>query len=245
MGLELVDRAIDAAGGRRRWAELSELGAEVRSGGVLMASKLKRRSFERYRLTVSTRQSRAILAPYPRPGSRGMFMGEAVRIESDDGRVLGEREGAREAFLGIRGRARHAVWWDHLDALYFAGYAMWNYLNTPFLFDRPELELSEGEPLESGGGRWRRLDATFPPGFPTHSREQSFYFDERGLLRRHDYSPDVVAPFANAAHLCLQHRTFGGLTLPTRRRVVPKGPGGRPLPGPVVVWIELDAVTAS
>jgi len=28
--------------------------------------------------------------------------------------------------------------------------------------------------------------------------------------------------------------------VPTRRRVTLRGPGGRPLPGPIMVWIEID-----
>jgi hypothetical protein len=62
------------------------------------------------------------------------------------------------------------------------------------------------------------------------------------VLRRHDYSPDVVATFANAAHFCDRHQEIDGLVFPTRRRVVPKGPRGRPLGGPTMVWIELDSI---
>ncbi len=129
-----------------------------------------------------------------------------------------------------------------LDTAYFAGYAMWNYLTTPLLLTRDEVEVSEGEPLESAGERLRRLDARFGPGIDTHSERQTFYFDDRGLLRRHDYTASVVGAWANAAHFCDAHREFDGLVLPTRRRVHPTLPGGRVPPRPTVVWLELDAV---
>jgi hypothetical protein len=28
---------------------------------------------------------------------------------------------------------RHKLWWDRLDILYFAAYAIWTYVSTPFL----------------------------------------------------------------------------------------------------------------
>jgi hypothetical protein len=106
-------------------------------------------------------------------------------------------------------------------------------------------ETAEGEPLEVDGETWRRLDVTFPEGFHTHCREQTFYWDESGMLRRHDYSPDVVSPHANGIHLSTDHREVDGIVFPTRRAVVPRGPGGRPMPGPTIVSIRLDSIALS
>jgi hypothetical protein len=121
---------------------------------------------------------------------------------------------------------------------------MWNYLNIPFLFKRPGFEVTEGEPLDRGGESWRCLAVRFPEGLHTHCPEQRLFFDHRGLLRRHDYHPDVVSRFANAAHLCDDHREFDGIVFPTRRRVVPKGPTDHPLAGPTIVAIDLDGIEA-
>jgi len=33
---------------------------------------------------------------------------------------------------------------------------------------------------------------------------------------------------------------MSGIMVPTRRRVTLRGPGGRPLPGPTMVWIEIN-----
>jgi hypothetical protein len=239
--MSLLDKVIEAHGGRRRWSEANEIRVHVRSGGLLPRMKLKSRQYADYGLRVDTGTPRAILEPFPKPGLSGDFGGEEVRILDSGAAVVATRERPREAFSGPSGIRRKA-WWDDLDALYFAGYAMWNYLTTPFLLERPDLEVSEADGIEVDGERWRRLDVTFPEGFHTHCREQSFYFDSAGMLRRHDYSPDVVATFANAAHLCERHREFDGLVFPTRRRVVPKGPRGRPLGGPTMVWLELDSI---
>ncbi len=241
---DLLEEVIDAAGGRRRWKRIGQLRAEVRSGGVLMRAKGRSRLFREYELTASTEEQHAVFEPFPKEGSRGVYDGDAVRIESGEGELLAEQQDPRAEFFGLSGVAKNLRWSD-LDALYFAGYAMWNYLNAPFLLERPGFEISEGEPLSEDGATWRCLDVVFPEGIHTHCRQQSFYFDEAGLLRRHDYHPDVVSRFAGAAHLCDEHREFGGIVFPTRRRVVPKGPAGNPLSGPRIVWIDIDSVEAS
>jgi hypothetical protein len=202
-----------------------------------MSSKFKSSAFAEYEISVDTARPLAVFEPFPRPGRRGVFAGDSVRIESGP-EVVAERSGAREAFFGL-GRIRRTAWWDDLDALYFAGYAMWNYLNTPFLLVRDDVEVREGEQWWQEGETWRRLHATFPEGFHTHCREQTFYFDRDGLLRRHDYAPDVISPLAKAVHMCHEHKKFDGFTFPTRRVVTPRSPRNRPLRGPTLVWISL------
>ena len=51
--------------------------------------------------------------------------------------------------------------------------------------------------------------------------EQTFYFNEKGLLQRLDY--EAVGP---TAHYCFDHTAFGGLVFPTLRRVVRRPPSG-------------------
>jgi hypothetical protein len=83
-------------------------------------------------------------------------------------------------------------------------------------------EFREAEPGREGTETWRKLDVTFPSGFPTHSRAQSFYFDEKGDLRRHEYFADVFGGKASA-HYCERYREYSGLRVATRRRVYPTG----------------------
>jgi hypothetical protein len=239
----LVDEVIDAHGGRRRWQNVKEIRTHVRSGGLLLRMKFQSRPIADFGLTVDTGKQSAALDPFPKPGHTGVFAGDAVQVVDGRGSVIKSREGAREAFFGL-GSVGRKLWWSELDILYFAGYAMWNYLTIPFLFEWPGFEVSEGEPIEVEGERWRRLNAVFPDDLHTHSRRQCFYFDSRGLLRRHDYTAQVVSRFANAVHLCDEHREVEGLVLPTRRRVVPRL-GNRALPGPTLVWIELDSIGVS
>jgi hypothetical protein len=198
--------------------------------------------FADYRLTVEVERPYALFDPFPGPGRRGVFEQGGVRIETTDGEVLERRDRARSAFFGRSG-VRRNLHWDALDATYFAGYAMWNYLTTPLLLTRDEIEVREGESWSGEGARWRRLDAVFPPDLDTHSREQSFFFDDRGLEVRHDYTAEVVARRANGAHYCAEHQSFDGLVFPTRRRVLPRRRNLHSLPFPTIVSLELSEVS--
>ena len=65
----------------------------------------------------------------------------------------------------------------------------------------------------------------FPPQIHSHCSEQSLYFDESGLLRRHDYEVGVAGG-ARAAHLVSDYVEVQGLRLPTRRRVFMRNEDG-------------------
>lgn len=173
---------------------------------------------------------------------RASFDAGTVRRIGANGATVEERADPRSLFFGRSGLRRN-LRWDALDTAYFAGYAMWNYLATPLLLTREGVEVREGEPWSAPGGeRWRRLDATFPEPLHTHSRQQTFWFGPDGLLRRHDYTAEVVGGWAKAGHLVSDHREFDGLVFPTRRRVKPRGPANRTLPGPTLVWLDLDEI---
>jgi len=210
---------------------------QARAGGFALASKSRRKAFAAYEAHISTREPRVVVTSWPEPGQRGVFAGDAVRIEDDDGRVLAERRHPRAAFHGLR-----TVRWDRLHLVYFAGYALWGYLNQPFLFAGPGFEARETEPWEEGGETWRRLAVTFPPDIPAHSREQVFYFDSDLRLRRNDYTAEVFGGWAKGAHYSDQHREFGGLLFPTRRRVFPRTRSNRPRPFPTLVWLDFESI---
>jgi hypothetical protein len=225
--VSLLDEVLDAHGGLDGWQSVTAVEAELRSGGFALGSKFAGRPFRSYRMSVSLAEPRTVIEAYPAAGSRGVFEAGAVRIESAAGQTLAERRDPRRLFPG----GRRLLWWDRLDALYFAGYALWNYFTTPLLLTRDEVE------LRADG---RLLHATFAEGFPTHSREQTFHINERGLIVRHDYTAEVFGGWAKAKHMASQHREFDGLMFPTRRRVT-----HRSSPIPLLVRIDVDAVRVS
>jgi hypothetical protein len=235
----LFDEVLEANGGLERWRAARTITARVRSGGLLLRTRVPGNRFADYRLTVDVHVPRTVLDPFPSDGLVGVFDRGEARIETRDGEVLESRAAPRSAFSGLSGLRRN-LRWDALDAAYFAGYAMWNYLTTPLLLTREGVEVSAGEQWTEGGETWRRLEVRFPSDVDTHSERQSFYWDARSVLRRHDYVAEPVGRWARTAHYCDEHVRAGGLVFPTRRWVRPVGLRNRSLPLPTLVWIELS-----
>ncbi len=238
---ELLNEVLDAHGGLHRWRSARRIHARARTGGLLPGTRFPGNRLSDYRVTVDVGQPRTVLDPFPRDGLRGVFDNGAVHIETTDGSVLQSRSDPRAAFFGASG-VRRNFRWDALDSVYFAGYAMWNYLTMPYLLVHDGVTVADGGDWDEGTETWRRLHAGFPPGLDTHSAGQTFYFDAAGLLRRHDYVAEVVGGWAKAAHRCADHVRSDGLVFPTRRWVRPIGPGNRILPFPTLVSIQLAEV---
>ncbi len=192
------------------------------------------------------REPRFVFFDFPRPGQQAEFIGDAeVRIKDRQGGIQARRENPRSAFR----RWRRQLYWDTLDFIYFGGYATWNYLVTPFVFARPGFRFKMLEPVAgSPAGPLRRVQVDFPPDIPAHCARQTLWFDEKRLLRRIDYTAEVVGGWARAAHLCDGYKNFQGLMAPTRRKVLPRAWGRSLMPGPKLVVLEvheLHPVTAS
>ena len=137
-----------------------------------------------------------------------------------------------------------------MHANYFVGYAIWNYLVTPYLFTFPGVQAFEMEPWVDDGRQWRRLRVHFPPTIATHSRRQVFYFDNTGLLQRLDYRVEVAGG-APAAHYVGAYVEVDGLKFPTRRVVYPRRPDNTPdretyaASNGVVIDVDIDDIVVT
>jgi hypothetical protein len=219
---ELLDLALQAHGGLERWSEVQSLDVHVSLTGGLYLIKGYPEGVPNVTMRIDARRPAVIISPYARPDHRGYFTPDRVWIEDRAGRVIDEREHPCDSFAG------HVLEtpWDQLHRLYFTSYAMWNYLTTPFLFTQPGFKQKEIEPHQENDETWRCLHVRFPPDIPTHNNfqtggEQTFFFNDKGLLHRLDYL--AVGP---ASHYCFDHANFKGIVFPTLRRVVPRPPSG-------------------
>lgn len=235
---DLLDKVIERHGGLDRWSRVEKITFRAKSGGVALPLRFKFGAFKDYQAQIFVHKPHVLIRPHPLAGMQGIFQGDAVRIETESGEPVQERKNARSAFDGFR----HKLWWDNLDAIHFAGYALWNYLTTPFLLSLPGVRVKEISPWEENSDSWHRLQAAFPSNLLTHSPEQTFYFDSQGLLRRHDYTARVFGDFAKAAHYSWDHQEFNGITFPTRRRVFPRKKNGAPLRLVTLVSIDIDDI---
>ncbi|MFE7789773.1 hypothetical protein [Streptomyces sp. NPDC057460] len=176
----------------------------------------------RERLTVDTRRELIRFSPWSNPEHDMLLRADDDRVElraAADDTVLESRSGIRSTYGGYDLTSP----WESLQVGYFIGYAMWNYLTTPFLFTYPGVASREVEPWTENGEVWRRLHVVFPRSLATHCAEQTFYFGADGLLRRLDYDVDVNVGVA-VAHYVGAYEEFGGIQVPTRRRVHRRNP---------------------
>jgi hypothetical protein len=236
----LLDEVLDAHGGLERWRAVTALTAHGRFGGLLRA-RFPGNRMASVTVRVQPAEQHAVLHGFPHEDHQAVFDRGDVRIETRDGGLIDTRQDARAAFAGLSGLRRN-LRWDALDVAYFAGYAWWNYLSTPMLLTHEGVTVTEGDTQPVAGERWRSLEVSFPPGIHTHSPRQTFHVDPAGLIRRHDYVAQPIGRWARAAHYCDDHRHFAGLVFPTRRRVRPRGPGGRSFPNPILVALDIDQI---
>ena len=213
--MPLLDEALAAHGGADALDGVEALEVELRGGGLAFETH-GLAAGAGFRASVDPHRPRATFTDFLRVGRNATFTPERVTLGDE------ARDDPRRRLGTLHPR------WDHMDLAYFCGYALWNYLTTPWLLTRARTEEMPG----------RRLRAEFPDDVPTHSRVQTFHFDERGLLTRLDYTAYVFGAWARAAHLCHDHRRFGPIVTPTRRRVTPRV-AGRVVPEPTLVHIHI------
>jgi hypothetical protein len=234
---DLLDLALDGHGGLERWRRLETVTASMTVSGALFAFKGHPAGLGQVTVAADTTTPFATFTPFP-SADRALFEFDRVAVTRGDSEH--ERVDPRAACLDVGFDAP----WDDLHLLYFVGYAVWNYLCTPFLLTWPDFVVDEIDPWQEGSETWRRLRVTFPPQVPTHNAEQVLYIDDAGLLRRLDYAPDILGS-RPAAHYCHDHRDVEGLVVPTRRRVYGRRDDGTPDTSLAVVEIDISDVSVT
>ena len=134
--------------------------------------------------------------------------------------------------------------WDDLHVAYFQGEALWTYLTTPFLYTYPGFVTEEISPIEVDGESWRRLKVTFPDYIKSHTREQISCFGPDGLLRRHDYTVDILGG-ATGLNYASRYRTVNGIVFPTKRRIFAYEGNYQLVPEPLLVSIDMAEITTN
>jgi hypothetical protein len=222
----LLDRAAERHGGWARWQRLSAVrGRLVTLSGPLLWLKGLGRTWHMPTAAVTVRPHEQ-RAHWPLGEDAWTF---------DRGQVAGP--GAppdADARASITRRATFSPW-RQADGVYFFGYALSNYWGLPFLLGQARV-LSV-----TRRGRLRSVTLAMPSGLHTHGPVQSFYFDETGLLRRHDYVAEVLGPKARGAHFSSDYVDVSGLLL-ARRRLVVFERLGRAWPLPIL-WARFDGLS--
>jgi hypothetical protein len=237
---ELRDLVIDAHGGIERWNKVKTIEGDMSITGGLWARKGWPTALKNVHVTAAARKQWISYQPFTGEGMRSSWTPDNTAIETLDGKPVKDRKNPRAAFDG------HTVEtpWDDLHLAYFSGYAMWNYLNTPFIFALPGFRTEEIESWDENGERRRRLKVDFPDHVATHCSQQIFHVDGEGLIRRMDYSAPVAGG-APTAHYLDDHRDFLGIKVATRRRALRRNADGTAIPDPVFVAIDIADIRFS
>lgn len=80
--MTLLEEVMEAHGGLERWHRARRITGRVRSGGLLLRTRVPGSRFADYDLTVEVGRPRATLGPFPLAGQRGVFEEGRVRIEN-------------------------------------------------------------------------------------------------------------------------------------------------------------------
>jgi hypothetical protein len=210
---ELLKIALKAHGGLERWNQVQSIKMKASVTGAIWYVKGKPDILKNIVVTANAKTEHVIM-DFPGQGRRSIFEPNRIVIEKSDGTLIESRDDPEKSF---EGQTRESPW-DDIHVAYFSGEALWTYLTTPFLYTYEGFKTEEIASIQVGNETWRRLKITFPDNIKSHTRQQISCFGPDGLLRRHDYTVDVLggAPGLNYAS---DYRDVDGIIVPTKRRV--------------------------
>ena len=233
---DLLQLAVEAHGGLERWSQLTNVKASLSVTGNLWQLKAQPDALKEIGIEAQLKHQQ-LTTQLIGTNRRAVFTPDRVSIESQSGIVEEARAEPHSAFQGQRLETP----WDNSHVVYFNSYALWNYLTIPFLYTYAGFVTEELATWQEDGEDWRALKVRFPDYIATHTREQTSYFGPDGLLRRHQYTVDVLgnAPGLNYAS---DYRDVSGVMVPTKRRVFSYDGEKRKIPEPLLVAIDIREI---
>jgi hypothetical protein len=234
---DLLKLALRAHGGLDRWKKVQAIQVAASITGAIWYVKSKGDFLKNVVLTAETRNER-LTVDFPGQNKRAIFEPDRVVIETEGGTLIEARDHPEESFAG----QQRETPWDDIHAAYFVGEALWTYLNTPFLYANEGFVSEEIASIQVESETWRRLRISFPSTVKSHTREQISCFGPDGLLRRHDYTVDILGG-ATGLNYASEYRDVGGIIVPTKRRVYAYEGDYQLVKEPLLVAIDMRKIT--
>jgi hypothetical protein len=234
---DLLDLAVKAHGGLDRWNKVKAIKVAASITGGIWYVKSKGDFLKNVVLTAETRTER-LTVDFPGQDKRSIFEPDRIVIETADGTLIEARDNPKKSFEG----QQRETPWDDIHVAYFAGEALWTYLNTPFLYTHEGFATEEIASIQVERETWRRLKVTFPDNVKSHTREQISCFGPDGLLRRHDYTVDILGG-ATGLNYASDYRDVEGIIVPTKRRVYAYEGDYQLVKEPLLVAIDMGEIT--
>jgi hypothetical protein len=233
----LLEEAISAHGGLDRWNKVKKIKVAASITGAIWFVKGKGDALKDVVITAETKTERLTM-DFPGQDKRSIFEPLRVVIEKTDGTMIDSRDEPEKSFEG----QQRETPWDDMHVAYFSGEALWTYLNTPFLYAQDGFETEEIAPIQAEGETWRRLKVTFPRHIKSHTRQQISCFGPDGLLRRHDYTVDILGG-ATGLNYASGYRNIDGIVVPAKRRVYAYEGDYQLVKEPLLVAIDMGQIT--
>jgi hypothetical protein len=211
-----------------------------RSDGAIWHIKQQSGLLDQKLFEIDTQVERLTITPFLAPGQGSVFTPDRLVFETLAGKVVESRDNPEAAFAS---QVRETPW-DRFHVAYLASEALWTYLTSPFLYTYLGFECEEIEPWNENGEEWRRLKVTFPDYIASHTKTQITHFGPDGLMRRHDYTVDILGG-ATGANYVSDYRDFQGIKMPTRRRIYAYDENLQKIPDPVLVSLDFGQLTFS
>ena len=236
---DLLQAAVDAHGGLSRWNRLKTVKASISITGAIWQVKGKPDVLKDTSIEAQLHKEK-LTTHFDGQGKRTVFEPNRITIESEDGQLLESSDDPRSTF---RGHTQETPW-DDMHVAYFSSYALWNYLTIPFLYTYPGFVTQELAPWLENGEQWRPLKVIVPDSIASHSREQVAYFGQDGLLRRHEYTVDVMGG-ASGLNYAANYCNVDGIVVPMKHRVYASDANRQKIPEPVLVAIDIRDISFS
>ena len=234
---ELLELALRAHGGLERWSRIKSIQVAAAITGAMWFVKGKGDVLKNVVLTAET-QKEHLTVDFPGQDKRAIFEPGRIVIETENGTLIEARDNPEKSFEG----QQRETPWDDIHVTYFVGEALWTYLNTPFLYAREGFTAQEIASIQVEDETWRRLKVTFPDSVKSHTREQISCFGPDGLLRRHDYTVDILGG-ATGLNYASDYRDVEGIMVPTKRRVYAYKGDYQLVKEPLLVAIDMGEIT--
>jgi hypothetical protein len=234
---KLLDLAVKAHGGLERWNKVRSVRVAASITGAIWFVKGKGDALKNVVMTAETKKER-LITDFPDEGRRSIFEPDRIVIEKSDGTLIEARDDPEKSFEGHQRETP----WDDIHVAYFCGEALWTYLNTPFLYTHDGFVTEEISPIQVEGETWRRLQVTFPDSVKSHTRQQISCFGPDGLLRRHDYTVDILGG-ATGLNYASNYRDVDGIVVPTKRRIYAYEGDYQLIKEPLLVAIDMGEIS--
>jgi hypothetical protein len=234
---DLLDSAVAAHGGLDRWNQIRSITFDASIAGALWHLKGKGDALKAVHLEVDTTRQ-LVTMDFAGQDKRSVFEPFRVVIQRRDGALIDARDDPERSFDGHQFETP----WGDIHLAYFVGEAQWTYLNMPFLYTWPGFATEEIAPIEAGGETWQRLKVTFPDYINSHTRQQIACFGPDGLLRRHDFTIDILGG-ATGLLYASDYRDVDGIIIPATRRAYAWQGDYQQVPEPLLVAIDMGEIT--